>query len=395
MIKQNQKMHSPEIQSKAEPIKVLHVVGAMNRGGAETWLMHVLRSVDPKNIRMDFITHTSQKGDYDDEIKSLGGTIHFIGNYKNPLTYYTNLSKVLNANEYDVIHSHVHIFSAIPLFIAWQRNVPGIVIHSHIDYSYTYKNENILQTLKRKLFTFILRKVSTDGLAASEVAAIDLFGKDWVKNSKFRILFCGIDMKPFQKEKDDQLRMSLGFLDEDIVFGHIGRFVPQKNHTFLVDVFKALVQKLPQAKLLLVGKGDLFHTIKQKCIDFGLDKQVVLAGTREDISDLFISVFDYFLFPSLFEGLPLVLMECQAGGVPLFTSEALAEEAVIIPEIFHRLSLQLQPEQWADAIISYHKTSTTEKVSKKECLRKAMNSGMNIDYSVNELLQVYSKYKRI
>lgn len=377
------------LNNHKKPLRILHIVGAMNRGGAETWLMHVLRHIDREQYQMDFLVHTPQPCAYDAEIRDLGSQIIPCLHYSKPWIYAQNFKKVLrDYGPYDVIHSHVHHFSGYSLFLAWQAGVKTRIAHSHSDTSSLQRNASPLRQLYFLIMKQLLNRFTTLGLAASRHAAVALFGTNWENDPRWRILHCGIDLAPFHQAVGSQaLRFELGIPADAFVLGHVGRFTREKNHTFLLDIAAEISKSEPKTYLLLVGDGPLRSDIVQKAQQIGLANRVVFTGLRSDVPQLMQGAMDAFVFPSLYEGLPIVLIEAQAAGLPCVVSDTVTEEATIIKDLTWRMSLNEPSSFWANTTLAARNISKSS--TQTEILAIMERSYFNVLRGVKLLQEVY------
>jgi glycosyltransferase involved in cell wall biosynthesis len=378
-------------KDKSQPIKILHVVGGMNRGGIETWLMHILRSIDRDRFQMDFLVHTSQPCAYDEEIRSLGSQIIFCPlNSSRPWQYRNNFKRILHKyGSYDLIHSHVHHFSGYVLLLSKQFGVPIRIAHSHNDTSAIEVEAKGYRRLYTYVTKFLLDRYATIGLGCSREAIVDLFGSNWENRESRQLLYYGIDIKPFHNCVDRiAIRKELGIPDRAFVLGHIGRFDSQKNHTFLLDIAAEIDRREPNFRLLLLGDGILRPQIEQKIAQLGLKEKVILAGVRDDIPRLMLGAIDVFVLPSFHEGLPVVGIEAQAAGLPSILSDTITKEVDKIPTLIQYLSLSRSPADWAEAILAKRDRKLVGD-RQKEALISLENSIFNIDFSVKKLENIY------
>lgn len=340
--------------NRSRPCRVLHILGSLNRGGAETWLLHALRHMDRSEVAMDFLVHQAEPGVYEDEVRTYGSQIHRCLNPQKLWQYGRQLKTILTEHgPYDAVHSHVHFYSGHILRIARRCGVPMRIAHSHNDTSHFDNQAGLARRAYLRLMSYWLNQNATHGLAASGKAAVSLFGANWENDPRYQILFCGVDLQPFQQTiDDDKIRAEFGWSDEHLVLGHVGRFDEQKNHPFLLQIFAEVARRRTEARLLLVGVGDLQSKIKALASELNLTDRVAFAGTRPDVPRLMLGAMDAFLLPSLFEGLPLVLVEAQAAGLPCFVSDVIAPETTLVEPLMHKLSLQSPPTAWADAILT-------------------------------------------
>jgi glycosyltransferase involved in cell wall biosynthesis len=369
-------------------IRILHVVGGMNRGGVETWLMHVLRNINRKRFRMDFLVHTSVRCSYDEEILSLGSRIIPCPHPHRPWLYAKNFKRIMTEyGPFDVVHSHVHHFSGYVLRIAHRAHVPITIAHSHND----TLNKQVKADFLRRIYLTLMRRwiwrYATMGLAASQKAAISLFSSSLKTNVCWSVLYCGIDLAPFNSGIDRHAVLSkLGIPDDSFVVGHIGRFVPQKNHDFFLDVAVEILRRKPQSWFLFVGDGQLRPAILEKAKQLGILKRAIFTGTRDDVPQIMKGAIDAFLFPSRYEGLGLVLIEAQAAGIPCVVSDVVPEEADVVPGLIARLRLDQSIEVWAETVL---RTASKHRVTSEAALETVAQSPFNIQRSIESLLKLY------
>jgi glycosyltransferase involved in cell wall biosynthesis len=368
-------------------IRILHVVGGMNRGGVETWLMHLLRHLDRQRFHMDFLVHTSQPCAYDYEIAALGSRIIHCFPHTKPWRYARSLMRILREDgPYDVVHSHVHHFTGLLLYIARRAGVPVRIAHSHSDTSLSDGGAGPGRLAYLRLMKNLIRTNATGGLAASRKAAAALYGHDWENDSRWRLLYCGIDLEPFRQKTDPgQVRAELSIPSDARVIGHVGRFHEVKNHSFLTEIAFEIAKREPRMRLLLIGDGPLRSQVEQKTAQLGLNGKVIFAGLRSDVPRLMLGAMDIFVMPSLYEGLPLVGIEAQAAGLPLLISDTITDELPALGQTVHRLSLNTPPSVWADAALRH---CSLEK-DHHEALRKIDASRFSITRSAAEVERCY------
>lgn len=332
----------------------------MNRGGLETMLMNYYRQMDRTKIQFDFMVHRSDEGDYDEEILKLGGKIHRMpqirpGNYG---TYFQMLDDFFKSHrEYKVVHSHINENSSFVLRAANRAGVPGRIAHSHLS------DLGIDIKLPFRLYArYYMKNQPSDYFACSKKAGEWLFGKR-LNSKDVTVLNNAVNIEEFKYNAEirEKIRKELG-VENQLVIGHIGRFNKQKNHEFLIEIFKEVQSKKPNSILLLCGEGNLRNTIEKKVHNLGLTSKVLFLGVRNDIPQL-MQGMDIFLFPSLFEGLPVVLIEAQAAGLKCLVSKTITEESDITGRIDF-VSLQEHPSVWSEKILSssYDHVDTTEKL---------------------------------
>ena len=371
-------------------MRILHVVGAMNRGGVETWLMHVLGNIDKRRYKMDFLVHVADPGLFDDEIRSQGSKITSCAYVKSPILYAWRLFRYLmsSGNRYDIIHSHVHGFSGWVLMVGAFAGVPIRIAHSHSDLRYQDQGDSFFRYIYKLIVRWLISIFATHRLAVSENAAVSLFGKNWRRKST--VMYCGVDLKPFSMvHADADFRASFGIESDDVVIGHVGRMEQPKNHMFLLDVFKEALSRDRRCRLLLVGDGSLRCSVEDYARKIGVDSRVIFAGSRDDVPRILLSAMNVFIFPSLWEGLPLTLIEAQAAGLRCIVSESVTAEVSLGGCTY--LPLNIGAGAWADALLENLElgrcTSGYESVG---------SSAFSLPASLSSLLSFYENaYKRV
>lgn len=325
------------------PFRVLHIVTYMGRGGLETFLMNVYRNIDREKIQFDFLVHREFRADYDDEIEALGGKIYRLPRL-NPFSpgYHRALHAFFREHpEYRVVHCHQDCLSGIPLAAAKKAKVPVRIAHSHN----ASQDKNLKYILKR----YYMKKIP--GTATQFFACSQAAGEWMFPGQSVTVVNNGIETKrfAFNPEARAEVREELGFRDE-LVLGHVGRFSPQKNHEFLIDIFKEVHDRCPEAVLLLVGEGPLEAQIRKKAKDLGLTDAVRFLGLRADVDRLY-QAMDVFVMPSHYEGLSLCTVEAQTSGLPCFFSGNISQECKMA-DCAEFVSLAESADIWAERILT-------------------------------------------
>ncbi|MGA3190822.1 MAG: glycosyltransferase [Bryobacteraceae bacterium] len=251
--------------------------------------------------------------------------------------------------------------------------------------------------LPRRLYTGLMKRFvqwfSTAGVGTSSSAAASMFGEDWSSEPRWRVLEACVDLSGFRERVDRrQVRAEFGIAEGSIVFGHVGRFVEQKNYPFLIEVAERLAAKESRAIFVLVGEGPAKPQTEDEIRQRGLeDRFIVLAG-RDDIARLMLGLFDSFLFPSLHEGLGLALVEAQAAGLSCFVSSVIPPEAIVVPALVHQIPLSAGPEAWAELIMRRIAESApvTQPVTQQQALR-AVEERFDIRQNAAQLMEFYQK----
>lgn len=331
-----------------DKIKVLHFFGKMDRGGAETFIMNVYRNIDREKITFDFIVVSSEKGSYDDEIRKLGGDIHILPSPKDGLKNYKNtLKKLLLRGKYDIVHSHVHYFSGVNLSVAEKSGVKKRIAHSHTN------NPNKPFSLKRILYEnymkYLIDKNANYLLACSNEAAGELYLK---KDSRVKVINNGIEIERFIEKRfsKEEYRKLIDLPERAFILGHVGGFRPEKNHYKLVDIFNNIHKNNQNAHLVLVGDGKLKKEIENRVKELNIQENVHFLGVRDDIPQI-LKTFDVFVFPSLYEGLGIAVIEAQVSGLYCVVSDTLPKEVDITGNVDF-VSLDKDSSEWSKKILS-------------------------------------------
>lgn len=365
----------------SQPIRVLHCFGRMDRGGAETYIMNIYRKINRKKVQFDFVVHTNDICAYDDEILSLGGNIYRVPRYKgiNMIEYIQAWKNLFNTHndKWKIIHAHMFTTATIYLKIAKKHGLVTIV-HSHS----TAAGFGLLSKVK-SLVQYPVRYIADYLFACSQSAGEWLYGEKHITNERFRVLNNAIDSKAFSfnLEKRYHKRTEME-IDKKFVIGHIGRFIETKNHEFIVDIFYDVVKKEKDSMLLLVGDGKMRSQIEEKVKKMNLSNNVIFAGIRSDIPDL-LQVMDVLIFPSIYEGLPVTLIEAQASGLKIFASDVITNEVAITNNI-EFMSLNSSAEVWADRIMEYR-----DGYERKDTSQEIIAAGYDVKNNAQELEQFY------
>lgn len=365
------------------PLRVLHVLGRMNPGGVENWLLNVFRVVDRRAVRCDVMVHQGDPGAYDAELRELGVGIHLNTEYRNVTRYYRRFREIAAATQYDVVHSHVHHYSAVVLSCAAALGIPARIAHSHND---TQVADTTASTPRRAYLAAmrgLLQISTTKGVACSRVAAAALFGERW-QRAGCELLYYGIDSLRFGPGEGLPVRSEFQISADAKILIHVGRFDRQKNHVFLVDAFAALARRRPSAVLLLVGGGPLEGPIRDRARELGVHERIRFCGRRADIGRL-LSAADAFVFPSHHEGLPLACLEAQAAGLPLVLSDRITPEVIVVPGRVTMLPLG-SAETWADGLEAALRLGA----DRESGLKAVAGSAFDIRRSTESLLALYA-----
>ena len=356
---------------------VLHMVRKMELGGIQALIMDAYRNIDKNKVQFHFLVNS--KGVYDDEIIKLGGKIHYMPHITEtgPSRYKKNLNNFFKTHpEYKILHSHFVHFSGIIVKVAAKSKIPVIIAHSHNISTKTKGIKKIYKDLIKKN----IKKYATDFFACSLDAAKYIFEE---KYKSATIIKNGIEIEKYKydSEKRKEIRQELNIDNDTTVIGHVGRVCKQKNHTFILKIFKEYLKLNPNSKLLLIGDGDLRENIENEIEVSDLSNKVLFF--KEINACEYYNVMDYFLFPSIYEGLGITLIEAQANGLPSFTSTAVPLEANVTGKI-HYLDLDKGSKYWANII---YETDKSRYVAYDEIQK----SGYDIKDTARKLEEFYIK----
>ena len=362
-------------------LRVLHSVSNMARAGIETMLMNYYREMDRSRIQFDFLANKPVPGEYDKEIRSMGGRV-FVSPGLNPLhypRYRRYMADLLHENpDIRIVHAHNEAMGYYALQSAKDAGVLVRIAHAH--------NTQIIRDYKYPLKLAckqLIPGAATDYWSCGRDAGIYYYGKKRWNESGF-ILRNAIDVPRFgfRPEIRERRRQLLGVQD-CFVIGHVGRFNIQKNHSRLLDIFAETARKAPDARLILIGTGELEQAVKEKVHAVGIQDRTIIPGQIEDVSEWY-QVMDCFVLPSLFEGLPVVGIEAQAAGLPCVFSDRVTDEVLLSPEA-HRVSLRADNAEWARAILAAGK-SGTDRMQGTDIVRQA---GYDIHTEARKLQERY------
>lgn len=362
--------------------KVLHYVGSMNRGGMEMFIMNLFYHIDRKELMFDFAIHGSDVGEFKEEIRTLGGNWYFFPRMrKNPIQYRKAWRSFwrAHAGEYCAFHFHTNsLANIIAIEETARAGVPIRIIHSHSSMA----DKGRLQWLNdylHKLHQKKLPKLATHLFACSDKAASWLFGGMKIGSLPVTQINNGIDIVKFRYNEMNRnyIRKSLG-LEGLKVVGHIGTFLPVKNHKFIVDVIEKAYEMDSSIRCVLIGRGCLYEEIKKMVDSRNLSNVILFLGIQNNVYE-WLSAMDIFIMPSLYEGLPVSLIEVQANGLPAIVSDAITDSVKLQKNMSYK-SLLDGPMEWAKEII---------KVIDQNCREYNSNCVSEGGFDINETTEIY------
>ena len=362
--------------------RVLHYIGLLQFGGSQSFVMEIYRKIDREKLQFDFVTFPNEKSGYYQEIIQLGGKVfespQFNGrNYFEFITWWNQFFSL--HPEYKVFHSHVRSVAALCISIAHKYGCYAIA-HSH-----STSNGRGIKAIIKNIMQFPIRYQADYMFACSEEAGEWLYGKNIAKRKNYRVIPNAIDAARFNFDQDKrkQVRAELNIEDKFVV-GHVGRLSAVKNHEFLVEVFAEIVKKKENAVLLLVGDGDRREAVERKCKQLEVYEKVIFLGSRSNTQDYY-QAMDVFVFPSLWEGLGIVVIEAQTAGLPCIVSSCVPKEIDLGIGLICRMGLDHGVKVWADKIA---KNSACNRCGQEEAVKKA---GYDVTANAGKIQRFYLK----
>lgn len=371
--------------------RVLHIVGRMHRAGIETWLMDVVRRSESLPVQHDFMVHCAGEAAYDRELIRRGCRFYRVDGDRRsvgyPLALDTAFAAALADGPVHVAHAHEQLWCGPILEAAARAGIPQRIAHSHNDTKRLERFPNLARMAFGVWMRARIRRAMTHGLSCSAAAAPSLFGDSWREDPRVAVLQYGLDFGRFRLPEDTvEVRRSLGIAPGRKVIGHIGRCERQKNQRFLLEVFEQAARLRSDLHLLMIGEGSLEQQLRAQIKDSGLCFRITWLKNRPDIPALMVSAMDLFLLPSLHEGLPLVLLEAQAAGLPCLFSTEVTEEANLYPETNARLSHRESARHWAAALQALLRVGKGNRAARIQELSRGVFS---VEHATRRLADLY------
>ena len=371
----------------ATRLRVLHSVGHLSRGGIESWLHEVVQRLDPERYEHHVLVWTAEQEAFTDDFIQAGATIHAVPGHMNPFGFARRFRRIRDlAGPFDILHTHGTQFHGFVMLLARLAGIKVRIAHSHTDIRPVLREAGRGYRAYAAIGHFAIRALATGGLAVSESAAVSMFGPGWRADPRWRIHYCGVDLRPFAVAPDTDLRATLGIAPGRRVFGHVGRFEPQKNHGFLIEIIAAACALDEAAHFLLIGDGSLRGACVAEIERRGLASHVTLVRDCRTVPLHMVSAMDGFVLPSLYEGLGLVAVEAQAAGLACLLSDRVPWEAAIARGRTQRLSLEASASAWAEALLSLPSRLDSRQAAIGQALADA---GFDIVHSATGLARLY------
>lgn len=344
------------------------MVGAMYPGGMENFVMNVYANIDRERFQFDFTEHVVKENGYDNRIKELGGKIYVLPRLvRNPIKCIREIRRIVREEQYDVVIRHTANALVAPQLWACRKEGAVAVCHSHS----TTDPQKLVHYISRPFLV-----ANTDiRIACSQDAGKWMYG-----NSDFKILKNAINIQKFSFSEEKRMKIIDEFkLQGKNIYGHIGNLLPVKNHLFLLDVFREIAKKDENAVLICLGEGEMRTAIESKIAELGLKEKVILTGMRTD-ADYFASAFRALIFPSVFEGLPLTLIEAQIAGLPIIMSDVITDNVIVTDNLVKKCSLEAGAKAWAEAAMEW-----PDKCADRKCQQeKIKENGYDLEALVKE-----------
>lgn len=366
--------------------RVLHVLHGLDLGGIELWVLELLRRLDPARYEADVLVLRDRPGQNAPVVRQLGGAVFTCarpGRFPEIVRVFGEI--VRERGPYAIVHSHVHHYSGLIVWLAARHRIPLRIVQSHNDtrpdeVGAGWRRRFYLGLMKRSI-----RRHATARVGVSSEAAEDLFGPDWRRNGA-GLLHCGVDFTPFAEVGDRAALLgTLGLPEDALVIGHVGRFHWRKNHPFLLEIAQTAFARDPRARLLSLGDGPTMDEIREKARTLGIAERIVFAGARTDVPLLMTTAMDVLVLPSHYEGLSLASLEAQAAGLPLLLSDGLTREGDVVPGLIARLPLAAGADAWAGRLLELARAPK----DRAAALERMNASRFAIDRSLERVLALY------
>lgn len=368
-------------------IRVLHVVGKFNIGGAESRIMDLYRHIDRTQIQFDFMQHTQEECAFEQEAQALGAHVYHVPRFKvyNIMSYKKAWRQFMKEHpEIRVVHGHMTSTAGIYLPIAAKKQHAYTIAHA--------RSAGVDAGLKGKLTRLLRSRLSRQCdqcFACSKLAGEAVFGSSAMETGRVMIIPNAIDVSAFayDTEKRRKIRERYNLAEQDFVIGHVGRFDTVKNHTYLLDIFAECYKQNPAMRLMLVGDGPLRGEIEEKADALGLGNVVIFTGNQKKVSDYY-QAFDFFLLPSFYEGLPGTAIEAQTCGIAGILSDTITDEAVVT-DLMQQKSIALPPGEWAKDILSFCGQNRREERHSR--VGEVRDAGFDVKQQAEWLMEFYQK----
>lgn len=371
-----------QYKKKREKMKnILVIIGALRTGGAEKITVDLIENMNRTGMDFYFLVFGNEIGNYEDRVQKMEGKVIHIPRPLFPyLKYKLDLKNIWDQyGPFDIVHTHTLLNNGINCRIFCDFGCKRLISHSHSTNS--NRKNSFIALIYERLMKHMIRRYATDYLACGEEAGEYLYGKEFFRREG-KVIHNGVEFSTvsFQPETRKLLRDQMG-LRNTCVIGHVARLEKLKNHEFVLEILKELNNFSDRFLYMIVGEGSYREAIKNKVKELGLEGQVLMLGNRDDVHQI-QNVFDLVIYPSLYEGIPVALIEAQINGVPCIVSENISKE-VKIREKTKFVSLEKTAKEWAEEVLSY------QNVSREDNVMLETGKLYDIKVSAENLRQVY------
>ena len=373
-------------------IRVLHVCYHLEYGGVQVMLTQLLERLAATEIQSDVLAlddpGTAPPAYLQSCFERVCGRLIIGPTIRGAYTYRRRFEALARQGTYDVVHANVDELCGYFLAYARGAGISHRIAHSHLDQRIVERRRGHFRRMHRRYEKWLIHRNATLGFACSADAAASLYGESWRADPRWQVLPNGMDVAAFAAPADAaSVRAELGIPVDAFVVGHVGSHLPQKNPLFLLEVFRAVLDRRADAHLLLVGDGPLRGAIEQRIEALRLNGRVVRAGVRPHVAPLVRGAMDVFLFPSTHEGLGNAVIEAQTAGLPCLLSDRVPAEAIVVPRLVSVVSLQRPPEKWAEELLRLQCSSAS--VDRSEASELVRAAGLDIEVMAARLAATY------
>lgn len=359
------------------PVRVLHIVGSMHPGGMENFIMNLYRNIDRERIQFDFAVHMGGDADYERQIQEMGGKLYLLPRLtRHPAANLKGLYRIVKDGDYKVVIRHTPNALVAPQVYAAARAGAFSVCHSH--------NTTDPKKLLHHIGKALMKHGKIGRFACSKEAGIWMFGK-----RECTVVHNAVDLDRFRFDQEKRARIREEFsLEERHVYGHVGNFIQSKNHPFLLSVYREIARLDERAAFICIGDGELRARMMEEAERLGIRSQVIFTGIRHDV-DAFLSAMDALIFPSVFEGLPLTVIEAQAAGLPCLISDAVDGGVEVTKGLVSWKSIDEAPQAWAMKAVLLAEDGERASIQGRGCQREAIAEA---GYDIRTLAKWYEDY---
>ncbi len=363
--------------------KVLEIIGSLKIGGQEKVGKEIGIHIDRKKYEIHYLVFDKEKGKYEKELNEAGIKVfHLPEPSEGYLQYLKNLKRLLGENSYSIIHAHTMFNCGWAMLMGWYMKVPCRISHSH-----SIKMADFHYSTIMKLYQFVMRQLikrfGTEFIGCGQTAGEWLFGKSFFAK-RGKILYNGIDTRQFLFSVDARTKMRKKLdLQNKFVLGHVGHFAQVKNQKFLITLMPEIIKEIPGAMLLLVGDGELRDTLQKECDNIGIMDRVIMTGNVSNVAD-YLCAMDVFVFPSLYEGMPLSVIEVQCNGLPCVISDSVPDD-VYLTDLIRPLSLKDSKQKWILEI------SSAKRKNEEYYGKQMRQSEFDVSVMLQKLYRIYDE----